>query len=273
MAGALSAGRKAALQHAAAPARNARSRPQLELAVENADGVRLAAAVGAARVELCAALAETEGITPSIGTVEQACGQGVPVHVLIRPRPGNFSYSPDELDVIDRDVAAALGAGASGVVIGVLAADGGPDQAAVFRIAEAVRRLKQGAEVTFHRAFDASLAFGMDPAEALSRLERAGVDRVLTSGGSPDCTAGLDMLARLVELGREHAPSVQIMAGGGVTLELVPALVRSGVHAVHTSARPRQQGASGSARAHTADPVLASAMAAAMTLENRDEGL
>ena len=177
------------MQSVAAPARNARSRPQLELAVENAGGVRLAAAVGAARVELCAALAETEGITPSIGTVEQACGQGVPVHVLIRPRPGNFSYSPDELDVIDRDVAAALGAGASGVVIGVLAADGGPDQAAVFRIAEAVRRLKPGAEVTFHRAFDASLASGMDPAEVLSRLERAGVDRVLTSGGSPDCAA------------------------------------------------------------------------------------
>ncbi len=42
--------------------------PQLELAVETADGVRLAASVGAARVELCAALAETDGNTPSIGT-------------------------------------------------------------------------------------------------------------------------------------------------------------------------------------------------------------
>jgi copper homeostasis protein len=242
--------------------------PQLELAVQNADGVRLAAAVGAARVELCSALAETEGITPSIGAVEQACRVGLPLHVLVRPRPGNFSYSREELDVIERDVAASMDAGAAGVVVGVLAADGGPDVPAIRRIAEVARRYKPSAEVTFHRAFDAALAVGSDPAEALARLEAAGVDRVLTSGGSPDCAAGLGMLGRLVELGRDHAPSVQIMAGGGVTLELVPSLLDSGVHAVHTSARPRL-GTSGADRAVAADPALAARMAAALTTGGR----
>lgn len=236
--------------------------PQLELAVETADGVRLAASVGAARVELCAALAETDGITPSIGTVEQACRVGLPVHVLVRPRPGNFSYTPVELEVLERDVEAALDAGAAGVVVGILAADGGPDVPALERVAEAARRRHPTAEVTFHRAFDAALASGADPADALARLERAGINRVLTSGGSPDCTAGLPMLARLVELGRDHAPSVQIMAGGGVRLELMPELIRSGVHAVHTSARGLDP--STGARARAADPSLAAGMAAAL---------
>lgn len=237
--------------------------PELELAVEDADGVRLAAAVGASRVELCAALAETQGITPSIAAVEQACSVGLPVHVLVRPRPGNFTYAPNELAVIERDVAAAMDAGAAGVVVGVLAADGGPDASAVGRLTEVARRYKPAAEVTFHRAFDAALAAGFDPTEALARLEKAGVHRVLTSGGSPDCALGLGMIARLVELGRVHAPSVQIMAGGGVTLELVPSLLESGVHAVHTSARARH-GLSGGDRAAAADPALAAAMAAAV---------
>ncbi|MFJ6312847.1 copper homeostasis protein CutC [Pseudarthrobacter oxydans] len=243
------------------------SRPQLELAVENADGVRLAAAVGAARVELCAALAETEGITPSIGMTEQACRVGLPVHVLVRPRPGDFAYSSEELDVIERDVAAALAAGAAGVVVGVLRADGGPDITALHRFVEAARQSNPTAEITFHRAFDAALAAGIDPADALARLQRAGVHRVLTSGGSPDCAAGLGMLGRLVELGRTHAPSVQIMAGGGVTLDLIPSLLGAGVHAVHTSARPRLGGGSGTDRVENADPALAARLAAALTKE------
>ncbi|MFF1881692.1 copper homeostasis protein CutC [Pseudarthrobacter sp. NPDC058196] len=242
--------------------------PQLELAVENADGVRLAAAVGAARVELCAALAETEGITPSIGAIGQACGLGLPVHVLVRPRPGNFTYAPDELDVIERDATAALAAGAAGVVVGVLSPDGGPDVPALRRIVAAARAVKPDADITFHRAFDAALAAGVDPAEALSRLEDAGVARVLTSGGAPDCATGLEMLGRIVQQGRRTAPSVQIMAGGGVTLALVPSLLAAGVHAVHTSARPRRGGlAGGGDRSGAADPALAARLAAAVATD------
>lgn len=242
-------------------------RPQLELAVENADGVRLAAAVGAARVELCTALAETDGVTPGAGAVEQACGPGLPVHVLVRPRPGGFVYTADELAVIERDVSASLRAGAAGVVVGVLAADGGPDEAAIRRIVDTARRGNPAAEVTFHRAFDAALAAGTDPVEALSRLEQAGVTRVLTSGGASDCGSGLPMLRRLVELSREHAPSVQIMAGGGVTAELVPSLVEAGVHAIHTSGRARSGGILVDGRTVPSDPATAAAIAAVLTQE------
>ena len=226
----------------------------LEFAVESAAGVRIALAAGADRVELCSALAETGGVTPSGGTIQQAYEQGLPVHVLVRPRPGGFRYTSEELDVVERDVVASLRAGAAGVVIGALADDGGPDAEVVGRLVGVVRQEKPGAEVTFHRAFDAALASGADPAVALERLARAGVDRVLTSGGARDCGRGLAVLRRLVELGRLHAPGLQIMAGGGVTAELVPELLAAGVHAVHASAR----GGSGAI-----DPAVAAGISAA----------
>ncbi|GAB4100748.1 copper homeostasis protein CutC [Sinomonas halotolerans] len=244
--------------------------PDLEFAVEDAAGVRLAASVGATRVELCAALAETGGVTPSGGAIRAACGQGLPVHVLVRPRPGGFVYTREELDVIGRDAVGAVRAGAAGVVVGALAADGGPDAEALSRLVAVVRAEAPGAEVTFHRAFDAALAGGADPADALARLARAGADRVLTSGGAPDCGQGLGMLGRLVELGREHAPGLQIMAGGGVTAELVPGLLAAGVHAVHASARRRAGSPGGGTGAGSGaegrapmDPELAAAIAAA----------
>ncbi|MGO1294756.1 MAG: copper homeostasis protein CutC, partial [Cellulosimicrobium funkei] len=71
----------------------------LELAVQDPDGVRVAAAVRAHRVELCVGLGATGGLTPSAGLVEAAVaaaaeadgpGPRVEVHVLVRPRPGGF---------------------------------------------------------------------------------------------------------------------------------------------------------------------------------------
>lgn len=233
--------------------RSARRTPDLEFAVEDAAGVRIAAAVGATRVELCAALGATGGITPSIGTVQTACEAGLPVHVLVRPRAGGFAYTAEELDVVEGDVLAVLRAGAAGVVVGALAPDGGPDTEALSRFTAVAREQAPGAEVTFHRAFDAALADGADPAESLRRLARAGVNRVLTSGGSADCGQGLDMLARLVGLGRTHAPGLQIMAGGGVTLDLVPRLAEAGVHGVHSSGR-RRAAATGSTAPGSAPP-------------------
>jgi copper homeostasis protein len=198
--------------------------PVLELAVQDAAGARIALDVGAARVELCAALGATGGLTPSVGVVESVAAVGVPVHVLVRPRAGGFEYDADEVAVTVRDIRSLLAAGASGVVVGALR-DGAVDLATLERFVAAA----EGAPVTFHRALDV-LA---DPVGALPVLRAAGVVRVLTSGGAPSCGEGLRMLARLAAAGS----GVQIMAGGGVTQADIPALVGAGVDAVHLSAR------------------------------------
>lgn len=197
---------------------------RFELAVQDPAGIDVAARVGADRIELCAALA-VGGVTPSAALIERATAGAVPVHVLIRPRGGDFAYSSDEVDVIERDVRLACAQGAAGVVVG--GTRGG-------RIdAELVRRVVAaagGAEVTFHRAVD---VIG-DRVAAVAALAALGVDRVLTSGGAASAVDGRDELARMVAAA---GSGIQIMAGGGVTSATAPDILATGVHALHASAK------------------------------------
>ncbi|MGW8567705.1 copper homeostasis protein CutC [Isoptericola sp. NPDC055881] len=203
----------------------------MEIAVQDVAGARVAAAGGADRLELCAALAGTGGLTPSTGMVAAVAdalrGTGVGVHVLVRPRAGGFVFTPEETDVQVRDVRSVLDAGADGVVVGAMTPGGEVDTAALAALVAAAG----DAEVTFHRAIDQVAR----PVEVLDALAAAGVRRVLTSGGAPRAGEGLDVLAALAGRGRELG--VEIMAGGGVLVQDVPALVAAGVHAVHLSAR------------------------------------
>src|SRR5690606_25287991 len=112
---------------------------QLEMAVQDVAGVRIAREVGAARVELTQGLA-LGGLTPSPATLElalEAAGAAGPeVHVLVRPRAGGFRYDADEVAVIERDVRFAVAAGAGGVVVGCLDASGALDRDAMARLAD-----------------------------------------------------------------------------------------------------------------------------------------
>lgn len=196
-----------------------------ELAIQDTHGIAVAARLGIDRVELCAAL-PLGGITPSFALIEAATGTpgAPPVHVLIRPRPGGFEYATAESDVIVRDVRHALSAGASGVVVGGTR-DGRVDAALIGRVVEAA-----GGRVTFHRAFDTL----RDPVAALGTLAGLGVHRILTSAGATHVADALPALAELVEAA---AGRIEIMAGGGVRPELVEKIARTGVAAIHASAK------------------------------------
>ncbi|MEF3405342.1 copper homeostasis protein CutC [Agromyces sp. CCNWLW203] len=202
----------------------------VEIAVQDVAGVRVALTAGAARVELCQALG-LGGLTPSIGLIEAASGAardaGVAgfVHVLVRPRGGGFVYDADELETTVRDIRAAAAAGADGVVVGALTDSGTLDLEAVRRFVDA----SAGLDVTVHRAVDAS----SDPLGSVAALAGLGVRRVLTSGGAPDCRAGLATLAQMAAA----SGRLEVMAGGGVRIDDIAALADAGVHAVHLSAR------------------------------------
>lgn len=203
--------------------------PVLEIAVQDPAGVRIAGEVGAARVELTAALA-LGGLTPSPATLElsidEARRSGVEVHVLIRPRPGGFHYTADELAVAERDVRRAVEAGAHGVVVGALGADGRLDAAAVARLRDAA----DGASVTLHRAIDVT----PDPLAALAAARDLGLRRVLTSGGASAAIDGLDTLRALVDAADG---AIEVMAGSGVDAASAVALADTGVDALHFSAK------------------------------------
>ncbi|WP_433832891.1 copper homeostasis protein CutC [Actinoplanes sp. CA-015351] len=178
------------------------------------------------RIELCVAL-PLGGLTPSLAFIEAAVATpGIPpVHVLVRPRPGGFDYAPDEADLIVHDVRHAVSAGASGVVVGGVRA-GQVDSDLVKRVVDAAC----GADVTFHRAFDTL----SDPPAALDVLAHLGVRRVLTSAGADSVADALPALTSLVGAA---AGRIEIMAGGGVRPEVVAGLMRTGVPAVHASAK------------------------------------
>ncbi|MFC4127117.1 copper homeostasis protein CutC [Nocardia rhizosphaerae] len=203
--------------------------PALEFAVQDVAGALGARRVGADRVELCAALGVTGGLTPSAGTIGAVVATRIPVHALIRCRAGGFRYlDADEIAVMNADARAAVSAGAAGLVVGALTADRRVDSAVLRRVLAGIA--VSDIEITFHRAID---QVG-DRAAALDTLVELGVTRVLTSGGAVRCADGVNELAGMVD---HAAGRIQIMAGGGVTLDDLPALRRAGVDAVHLSAR------------------------------------
>lgn len=177
----------------------------IELCVEGLDGLLAAQAGGADRVELCASLLEG-GITPSLGTVKLAMEMAeVPVHVMVRPRGGDFLYSDAEFRSMRADVEAIRDLGAAGVVFGCLSADGTIDEPRMRELVGCAGPLN----TTCHRAFDMT----RDPASALEALVRAGVGRVLTSGQRDSGLEGAETLKRLVA---QAAGRIIVMACGGL---------------------------------------------------------
>lgn len=199
----------------------------LEVCCGDIDSVEAAAAGGADRVELCSALGEG-GVTPSIGLIRSALAvPGIRVHVLIRPRGGDFLYDKKEVDCMVDDIVAAREAGAHGVVIGALTADGDIDMNACSRMMDAAA----GISVTFHRAFDMC----RDPRKALEDIISLGCDRVLTSGQAASACEGKETLAEMV---RQAAGRITILAGAGVSPDNAADIIAaSGTNEVHASAR------------------------------------
>lgn len=202
-------------------------RMKVEICVDNLESVRAAKAGGAARVELCASLAEG-GLTPSAGFMREAVREfGAGVMVMLRPRSGDFLYDEGEMRIVLEDLKLAKSAGASGVVFGSLTVHGEIHQDQLAMVMAAAK----GMEVTFHRAFDVT----QDLSAALDVLIAHGVDRVLSSGGEVSVPAGKDRLAKLVQ---QAAGKIIVLPGGGVRAEEVADLAEwIGCAEIHLSAR------------------------------------
>ena len=185
-----------------------------EFCAENMELVPAAVAAGAARVELCDNLS-VGGTTPSYGVIRAAVAlageRGVGVMCMIRPRGGDFEYTPDEAVMMRDDLAMAKRLGVTGVVFGCLR-DGHLDRALTSELVE----LADGVDVTFHMAFDALPAD--EQLGAIDWLAGQGVSRILTHGG-PAGTPIEDNLGRLRAYVDRAAGRVTILPGGGITWE------------------------------------------------------
>lgn len=208
----------------------------IEICCGDLASVLAAKAGGASRIELCSGLLEG-GLTPSMGLIRAAVASGMPeINVLIRPRPGDFLYTPEELALMESDICEAISAGATGVVIGVLTPEGDVDMDACRRLMDVAREVARAAgrdsvRITFHRAFDVS----RDADKSLEDIISLGFNCVLTSGQSPSAVNGALMLNHLV---RKAAGRIEVMAGAGVTPANVRELMEAtGVDRLHSTAR------------------------------------
>ena len=203
-----------------------------ELCAYSVDACRIAQCLGVNRVELCASPAEG-GVTPSMATIERVAKiEGIDVSVMIRPRGGDFLYSDDEFETMLRDIAYAREAGATGVVFGILTADGKVDVERTRQLVEA----SKGMETTFHRAVDMT----EDYESAVEAIIAAGCNRILTSGGYDKAIDGIENIRRAVEIANGR---IEIMAGSGVVAANAKQLAEVGVDALHFSAKCMVAGA------------------------------
>ena len=186
---------------------------QFEICANSVESCLAAQAGGAHRVELCAGIPEG-GTTPSLGEILTARRMlQIKLHVIIRPRGGDFLYSP----------------GVDGIVIGCLTPEGEIDLPAMKRL----RTAAGDCSVTFHRAFDRC----KDPFKALDEIAELDIHRILTSGQQPTAPEGSGLIRKLVDYSNGR---VSLMAGCGVNENNIRQLAaESGASEFHFSAREK----------------------------------
>lgn len=205
----------------------------LEIAVHSLSSAIAAGQGGADRIELCMAL-EVGGLTPCAGLVRQVLQEvELPVHILIRPRIGNFSYDNNELKTIRRSIEEYALMGVHAFVFGCLTSE---DQINM-PVMDKVIQWADPLPVVFHRAFD----LVNDPVRALRDLASLSIAQVLTSGQRPTAWEGRDMLKKLVA----QTDKVTLIAGGGIhSGNLSDLRQHTGMTHFHTSAKSFLRGLS-----------------------------
>lgn len=203
----------------------------VEICVDSVESATVAEAAGAGRIELCSALSEG-GVTPSAGLIESVRRNiGIKVHVLIRPRGGDFLYSDSDFSVMRRDIETAGEHGADGIVFGMLHSDGTVDMERTALLTEYAAPMS----VTFHRAFDMC----RDPKKALEDIISAGAARILTSGQARKAIDGAGLIRTLVT---DAKGRIDIMPGAGIDEYNVALLAgTTGAREYHLSGRRQRE--------------------------------
>ncbi|MCX7302686.1 MAG: copper homeostasis protein CutC [Rhodobacterales bacterium] len=228
----------------------------LEVCVDSPHGLIAAIDGGADRVELCSALA-LGGLTPTYSLMALAGGEEMPAVAMIRPRPGDFVWTPEEVDHMQGEIDDALELGMLGIVIGANRADGRLDSKV---LRELLKDIDPSVEKVLHRCIDMT----PDPVEAVETAVALGFTRILTSGGA---VRAVDALGRIKAMCDRARDRIEIMPGAGITAENVGSLLAllpvTQVHASCSVALPQNPravalGFTGETRRETdADAVLA----------------
>jgi copper homeostasis protein len=140
--------------------------------------------------------------------MKQASESKIPLRIMVRPKSGNFHYSPSDLDQMKKDIDMAHSFGFEGVVFGATLSNGCIDQAILEKLVEHASELKK----TLHRAIDTI----SKPVSAVKIATDLGFDCILSSGGAKTAHDGLSVLK---EMHTKALGKIEIMPGSGVNPE------------------------------------------------------
>jgi copper homeostasis protein len=200
----------------------------VEVCATNFQSALNAQDAGADRIELCSELA-VGGITPNYGILKKVTSDlNIPVHVLIRPRSGDFTYGDSDFEVMKQNIALCKRLKCSGIVSGVLHKDMRVDMARTKELIDLASPLT----FTFHRAFD----WTPDPIATAKKLAEIGVARILTSGQAISAIEGLPMLTKLKE-----TFTGTILAAGGINPENAAQFKAQAFEEIHLSATAQEK--------------------------------
>jgi copper homeostasis protein len=177
----------------------------VEIAVDTLNDAVAAERGGAQRIELCSDLG-ADGLSPSMDLVQKVrSAVSIPIHVMVRPRPGDFCYSDQEFQQMRTEIQHLKDLGVEGIVLGILTHNRSVD---IERTSELIA-LASPLSVTFHRAFDAAAA----PLAAFEDIIRTGALRLLTSGQKKSAVEGLSLIQ---QLHKRSFGRIFIMPGAGI---------------------------------------------------------
>ncbi|OYN92470.1 copper homeostasis protein CutC [Parenemella sanctibonifatiensis] len=202
----------------------------LEVICLDAEDARRAEAGGADRIELLGSL-EDGGMSPAVDVArEVTAATTLPVRVMLRLRPG-FGTDGGEFVRLRGLAQAYLDAGAEGIVMGFL---NGHSEVDTEVMIELLRETEW--PWTMHRAIDQAFDSGQ-AWRTVTHMPR--LESVLTAGSARGVEHGLDTL---LDRARTHPEQAKlIMAGGGLTAEHLPWLMRVGIRRFHIG-RPARGG-------------------------------
>lgn len=203
---------------------------EIEICANSFTSAKAAQNAGADRIMLCSELS-VGGLTPSLGLIEKVIIElDIPVHILIRPRSGNFTYSDEDFDVMLRDIAFCGEIGCAGIISGALDHHHEIDVKRTKQLINA----SQGMDFTFHRAFD----WAENPLDEIHKLVDLKVTRLLSSGLQPTAFEGISFLKELKEASDSK---IEIMPAGGITTQNAVAFKEAGFRTIHLSATTKKQ--------------------------------
>ncbi|MCP2029585.1 copper homeostasis protein [Flavobacterium sp. HSC-32F16] len=178
---------------------------QLEIACFNYESAIIAQENGADRIELCENMT-LGGTTPnSILVVKVRESLNIKMHVIIRPRGGNFVYSDEELTEMKQDIKQYKKLGVDGFVFGILKENGKVNK----KQNKELVHLAHPLSCTFHRAFDVV----KDVEKSLEKVIECGFKTILTSGQGVNVEEGILVLEKIQKLAGDR---IEIMPGGGL---------------------------------------------------------